>query len=88
MKQNDPESLIRELAATGSHEAISADVGDDVMRTIASITSASFQVDHAPLDKTPLVLGGAMVAIAASVMLVLMPSVTTLTQPWVRFWLM
>lgn len=39
------------------------------------------------IDKTPLLVGGGLLALAASIMLVLLPSSTLITEPWISFWL-
>jgi hypothetical protein len=45
-------------------------------------------IDVGPaLDKTPLVLGGGLLALAASIIILLAPSLAMMTEPWISFWL-
>ena len=83
MKHDSPEEWIgqrAELAACVPDAPI--DVTDRVLSTLSSYNNIGLAV-----DKTPLVLGGGLMALAASIMLVLLPSLTVMTEPWISFWL-
>lgn len=58
------------------------DVADRVMATIHSQPAINIAI-----DRTPLILGGGLVTIAATVMVALLPSAMTMTEPWISFWL-
>lgn len=60
----------------------SIDVSDQVMASLAHL-----RVVGPALDKTPLVLGGGLLALAASIIILLAPSMTMMTEPWISFWL-
>lgn len=84
MNRQTPEDWIRQrgpLADSLNDEPI--DVSDRVFSTLSSYSSANMVV-----DKTPLVFGGGLLAVAASILFLLLPSLTTMTQPWISFWLL
>jgi hypothetical protein len=84
MKNDAPEQWLRDLAAhssTASPPVI--DVTDSVMSSIHDMRHIVV-----PLDRTPLIFGGITIAMAASLMIALLPSLTTMTQPWISFWLL
>lgn len=84
MNHQTPEDWIRQrgsLADSLSDEPI--DVRDRVLSTLASYSAVNMVA-----DKTPLVFGGGLLAVAASIMILLLPSLTTMTQPWISFWLL
>ena len=84
MTHDVPEQWLQELAAHGSTAPPPAiDVTDSVMSTIHDMRSIAI-----PFDRTPLIFGGITIAMAASLMIVLLPSLTTMTQPWISFWLL
>lgn len=58
------------------------DVSDDVLASLAHLRATGPQ-----LDKTPLVVGGLLVALAASIVAVLAPSLAIFKEPWISFWL-
>lgn len=58
------------------------DVSDQVMASLAQLRAVG-----PGLDKTPLVLGGGLLALAASIIILLAPSLTMMTEPWISFWL-
>ena len=83
MNPNTPEDWIRSRAERSAQiENTPVDVADRVLATLASHTTGSLAV-----DKTPLFLGGSLLALAASVMLLLLPSLAVITEPWISFWL-
>ncbi|XZE56363.1 hypothetical protein SH139x_002469 [Planctomycetaceae bacterium SH139] len=82
MKHDSPENWIEhraELAARVHDSPI--DVTDRVLSTLSSYKNIGLAV-----DKTPLILGGGLMALAASIMLMLLPSLTVMTEPWISFW--
>lgn len=83
MKTNSPEDWIRQRAELFQqiHDA-PIDVTDRVLSTLASYNSVGLAV-----DKTPLILGGSLLALAASIMIMLLPSLTMMNEPWISFWL-
>lgn len=82
--KEQPEQLLRELSAIAATAAPPAvDVTDSVMSTIQEMRRMSI-----PFDRTPLIFGGVTIATAASLMIALLPSLTTMTQPWISFWLL
>ena len=83
MSHRSPEDWIRQRAATASRlREPPVDVTERVMNTVAqNVTSLP------TIDKTPLLVGGGLLALAASIMLVLLPSSTLITEPWLSFWL-
>ena len=84
MTHDAPEQWLRELAARSSTAPPPAiDVTDSVMSSIHDMRYIAI-----PFDRTPLVFGGITIAMAASLMIVLLPSLTTMTQPWISFWLL
>lgn len=83
MKSHDPEEWLRQrVELFDKDQALSVDVADRVLATLTSDDSVGLAV-----DKTPLFLGGGLLAVAASIMLVLFPSFSTMTEPWISFWL-
>ena len=83
MKHEAPEDWIRTQAALSEQvEDVPVDVTDRVLSTLARFNSVGPAV-----DKTPLVLGGSLLALAASVMLLLLPGLTMMNEPWISFWL-
>ena len=83
MKHDSPENWIRQRAEMSEQAAdLSIDVTDRVLSTLSSYNNIGLAV-----DKTPLVLGGGLMALAASIMLLLLPSLTVMTEPWISFWL-
>ncbi len=84
MMHDAPERWLRELAARSSTAPPPAiDVTDSVMSSIHDMRHIVV-----PLDRTPLIAGGITIATAASLMTALLPSLTTMTQPWISFWLL
>ena len=84
MTHDAPEQWLRELAAQSSTASPPViDVTDSVMSSIHDMRNIAI-----PLDRTPLVVGGITIATAASLMIALLPSLTTMTQPWISFWLL
>ena len=84
MTHDPPEQWLRDLAATGSTASPPAiDVTDSVMSSIHDMRNIAI-----PFDRTPLVFGSITIAAAASLMIALLPSLTTMTQPWVSFWIL
>lgn len=84
MNHQTPEDWIRQrvsLVDTLSDDLI--DVSDRVLSTLAGYSAVNVVV-----DKTPLVLGGSLLAVAASIMVLLLPSLNTMTQPWISYWLL
>ncbi|MEM7559307.1 MAG: hypothetical protein AAF394_09295 [Planctomycetota bacterium] len=83
MKSVNPKDWLSQRAQLSEQTKDSpVDVTDRVLETLARYDSVGLA-----LDKTPLVLGGSLLAVAATVMLVLLPSLTTMTEPWISFWL-
>lgn len=83
MKTNHPEDWIRQRAELSDQlEDVTVDVTERVLSTLAGYNAVGLAV-----DKTPLVLGGGLLALAASIMLVLLPSFTMMQEPWISFWL-
>ncbi|HBE67067.1 MAG TPA: hypothetical protein DDW52_02860 [Planctomycetaceae bacterium] len=83
MKTNRPESWIRQRVELSDQlENVPVDVTERVLSTLAGYNAVG-----PAIDKTPLVLGGSLLALAASIMLVLLPSLTMMTEPWISFWL-
>jgi len=83
MNSHDPEEWLRQrIELTDEDRGLSVDVADRVLATLTSYDSVGVAV-----DKTPLVLGGGLLAVAASIMLVLFPSFSTMTEPWISYWL-
>lgn len=83
MKSVNPEDWLSQRVQLSEQIKDSpVDVTDRVLETAARYDSVGVA-----LDKTPLVLGGSLLAVAATVMLLLLPSLTTMTQPWISFWL-
>lgn len=77
------EDWIRQRAAVASQLTEPAvDVTQRVMSTVGSCGN-----NLPVIDKTPLLVGGVLLALAASIMLVLLPSSTLITEPWISFWL-
>ena len=58
------------------------DVGDQVIASLQPLIAMK-----PTLDMTPLVLGFGLLALAASVIALLAPSLTMMTEPWISFWL-
>jgi hypothetical protein len=84
MTHNTSEQWLRELAARSSTAPPPAiDVTDSVMSSIHDMRHIAI-----PLDRTSLIVGGITVATAASLVIALLPSLTTMTQPWISFWLL
>lgn len=84
MTHDSSEQWLRELAATGSTASPPAiDVTDSVMSSIHDMRYIAI-----PFDRTPLVFGGITIVTAASLMIALLPSLATMTQPWISFWLL
>lgn len=84
MTRHNPEDWIRQrvsLADSLNDEPI--DVSDRVLSTLARFSAANMVVDN-----TPLLFGGGLLAVAASIVALLLPSLTTMTQPWISFWLL
>jgi hypothetical protein len=77
------EDWIRARAAVASQlREPAVDVTERVMSTVGQ------SVNSLPaIDKTPLLVGGGLLGLAASIMLVLLPSSTLITEPWISFWL-
>ncbi|MEM1070265.1 MAG: hypothetical protein AAGI63_15280 [Planctomycetota bacterium] len=77
------EDWIRERADLSDQiDEPAVDVSDRVMTTLRQ-----YQPDFVTVDKTPLLLGGALFAVAASIVFMLLPSLSILTEPWISFWL-
>ena len=84
MTSRSPEDWIRQRAELASQvDAPSVDVTDRVLSTLASCETVALSV-----DKTPLVLGGGLLTLAASIIVVLFPSLTMMTEPWISFWML
>lgn len=84
MTPDHSEQWLRELASLSSAAPPPAiDVTDSVISSIRDMRCIPI-----PFDRTPLVVGGLTIATAASLMIVLLPSLTTMTQPWISFWLL
>ena len=64
------------------HSDTPIDVSDQVMASLTHLRAVG-----PALDKTPLVLGGGLLALAASIIVLLAPSLTMMTEPWISFWL-
>ncbi|MCA9130288.1 MAG: hypothetical protein KDB22_24540 [Planctomycetales bacterium] len=77
------EDWIRQRASVASQlREPAVDVTERVLNTVGQ------RVSSLPaIDKTPLLVGGGLLALAASIMLVLLPSTTLITEPWISFWL-
>lgn len=58
------------------------DVSDQVMVSLTQLNAA-----EPVLDKAPLVLGGGLLALATSIIVLLAPSLAMMTEPWISFWL-
>lgn len=83
MNQILPEDWIRTRAAIAADATEpSVDVSERVLATVGRYTTSLPE-----LDRTPLFVGGGLLALAASVMLLLLPSLTLFTEPWISFWL-
>ncbi|MEM7477846.1 MAG: hypothetical protein AAF483_22905 [Planctomycetota bacterium] len=83
MKSNSPEEWLRQrIDLSEQIEEVPVDVADRVLTTLSNFDSVGLA-----LDKTPLILGGGLLALAASIMLVLFPSLSTMMEPWISFWL-
>jgi hypothetical protein len=50
-------------------------------------TAGRYSVNLPEIDKTSLFVGAGLLALAASIMLILLPSLTLITEPWISFWL-
>ena len=84
MTPDHSEQWLRELASRSSTAPPPViDVTDSVMSSVHDMRSIAI-----PFDRTPLIFGGITIATAASLMVVLLPSLTTMTQPWISFWLL
>lgn len=84
MTHETPEQWLRELASRSSAAPPPMiDVTDAVMSSIHDMRNIAI-----PLDRTPLIVGGITIATAATLVLALLPSLTTMTQPWISFWLL
>ena len=84
MTDKPAEQWLRELASRSSAAPPPViDVTDSVMSSIHDM-----RYIPVPFDRTPLIFGGITIATAASLMVVLLPSLTTMTQPWISFWLL
>jgi hypothetical protein len=84
MTPDTSEQWLRELACRSSAAPPPViDVTDSVMSSIHDM-----RYIPVPFDRTPLIFGGITIATAASLMAVLLPSLTTMTQPWISFWLL
>ena len=83
MKLCNPEDWLRQrIERSEQSQEVPVDVADRVLATLASYDSGGVVV-----DKTPIVLGGSLLALAASIVLVFFPSLATMTEPWISFWL-
>ncbi|MCR9291903.1 MAG: hypothetical protein NXI32_04235 [bacterium] len=83
MSQPSAEDWIRQRAAVASQvRAPAVDVTERVMNTLGQ---SAYSLPT--IDKTPLLIGGGLLVLAASIMLVLLPSSTLITEPWISFWL-
>ncbi|MEL6107410.1 MAG: hypothetical protein AAFU85_15325 [Planctomycetota bacterium] len=83
MNDIDVEIWMRErsrLADQGDIPLI--DVRDRVNATLAGYESIRIQ-----MDRTPLIIGFGLFAVAATIVLLLSPSFVTMTEPWISFWL-
>lgn len=77
-----PEYWIRQRSQQVEHESIARlDVTPRVMDSIARL-----QTPQRGVDKTPLLFGGGLAAVGVVVIVVCLPSVVTLTEPWIGFW--
>ena len=84
MKSSDIEGRLRALAERARLEATpELDVTARVLESIGLVERGTVV-----LDTTPLWFGGAIAAIAAGFMLAFFPSFSTITEPWISFWLM
>ncbi|MEM9355723.1 MAG: hypothetical protein AAGB04_05890 [Pseudomonadota bacterium] len=84
MKSKSPEDWIRRRAELSRElDPSRIDVADRVLSTLAERDPAVLAV-----DKTPLVVGGGLLALAASIIFVLFPSLTMMTEPWISFWML
>ncbi|MEM9366839.1 MAG: hypothetical protein AAGD07_12670 [Planctomycetota bacterium] len=82
MKPDAAEDWIRERAKlTYALEDDPIDVRQRVRSTLAGYNAVKPAV-----DRTPLVVGASLLAVAASIMVALMPSLTLMTEPWISFW--
>ena len=83
MTQPSAEDWIRRRAAvTSQANEPAVDVTQRVMTTVGR-----YRVSLPEVDKTPLFVGAGLLALAASIMLILLPSLTLITEPWISFWL-
>ncbi|XZE55964.1 hypothetical protein SH139x_002016 [Planctomycetaceae bacterium SH139] len=83
MSQPSAEDWIRRRAAvTSQANEPTADVTQRVMTTVGR-----YSVNLTEIDKTPLFVGAGLLTLAASIMLILLPSLTLITEPWISFWL-
>ena len=77
------EDWIRQRAAAASQvHPTPVDVTERVMTTVGR-----YGLNLPEVDKTPLFVGAGLLALAASIMLILLPSLTLITEPWISFWL-
>lgn len=77
-----PEYWIRQRSQHVECESISRlDVTTRVMDSIASLHSLPRGV-----DKTPLLFGGGLAAFGVVVIVACLPSVVTMTEPWIGLW--
>lgn len=83
MTQPSAEDWIRQRAAAASQvNEPAVDVTQRVMTTVGR-----YSANLPEVDKTPLFVGAGLLALAASIMLILLPSLTLITEPWISFWL-
>lgn len=77
---NDVDKLLRGLSESARSEpARPLDVRARVLKTV------SMQPRLAPLDMVPIAFAGAAMAVAATVLIALLPAWQTLTEPWVAY---
>ena len=89
MNNSDMERRIRELAKLAGNEATpQIDVTERVLKSVGRVQHDTMLHGTVVLDTTPLWFGGALAALAAGFMLVFFTSFSTITEPWISFWLM
>jgi len=77
------ENWLRRQAQLADREPRPAiDVTERVLETVSHVYQPAVA-----LDTTSLLLGAGLVGVAASIMAGLLPSLLTMTEPWISFWL-
>ena len=76
----DVDKLLHELSSIAQSDAPpTIDVCDRVMQTVSA------QPQRTPLDSVPLAFAGATVAVAAIVLIALLPAWQAMFEPWVAY---